>query len=521
MSNTPTLVRRSRIGELLVASGKLSPEELAAALEYCGERGLKLGQALVALHLVTQHDLAQALRSQGRIHCLHLSAAIVDGEISRLLPEGLARKFVAIPIHRVAGRVTVAMEDPGEEYDVDEIAVAIGEPIFAVHAEPEKILEAIARAWHQTNTAAVKSPEVPRFTSVRGTLPQDDPDLAALTLVRAALREAKSLGALSFHVEATSRGAEMSFRVGRARTPAALFPVEWTEACARTLLSLAGAKSSDERAAGRFELDGEALELDVATISSQHGRCVRASIRVPLAPTTFDDLELEIGEREGVQGWLAESGVVLVAGAAHSSADAVVADLTRRAARAGRRVYRLGSPGEPEEGVVHVRRGIRGDAALDLLAIQEQSPEVVETGLLTGRESLAAALELARRGALVLVRVEARDGAAAACELLAASTDRAAASTLLLGCLSIAEFRPDGPLNVAGMASRRMAEVLSMSVNLRVVLQRETDAVSVREAVSVLGKPSLEARGREFVARGIATEAEIERAFRRAAGVLS
>ncbi len=521
MSNTPTLVRRSRIGELLVAEGKLSPEELAAALAYREERGLKLGQALVALHLVTQQDLAQALRSQGRVHCLHLSAGIVDAHVSRLLSEEMARKYVAVPVHRVAGRVTVAMEDPSEEYDVDAIAVAIGEPIFAVHAEPERILEAITRAWPAMTTATSTAPELPRFTLVRGSLPQDDPDLAALTLVRAALREAKTLRALSFHVESTSRGAEMSFRVDRARTPAALFPVEWADACARTLLSLAGAGSSDERAAGRLELDGEVLDLDVATITGQHGRCVRATIRPPLAPTTIDDLDLQDTERARVVSWLSEPGVVLIVGAASSSADAVAADLARRAARAGSRVYRLGAVGEPDEGVVHVRRGQRGDAALDLRAILEQSPEVVETGLIAGRESLRAALDLARRGALVLVRVEARDGAAAACEWLAASSDFASASPHLVGWLAIAEVRLARAAGAAGPSFRRIAEVFHVSSAPRSVFARGTDATQVREAVRALGTPTLETRGRELVADAIACEAEIERALRRAAGVLS
>jgi len=43
----------------------------------------------------------------------------------------------------------------------------------------------------------------------------------------------------------------------------------------------------------------------------------------------------------------------------------------------------------------------------------------------------------------------------------------------------------------------------------------------VREAVRGLGTPTLETRGRELVADAIACEAEIERALRRAAGVLS
>ena len=79
MKSAPSTVsKRKPLGELLVQMGLLTEAELDAALAFKRENGLKLGQALVALHLVNQSDLAEALRAQGTVHCIHLTPELVD-----------------------------------------------------------------------------------------------------------------------------------------------------------------------------------------------------------------------------------------------------------------------------------------------------------------------------------------------------------------------------------------------------------------------------------------------------------
>lgn len=533
MSNTPTLVRRSQIGELLVAEGKLSREELAAALAYREERGLKLGQALVALHLVTQHDLARALRSQGRVHCLNLTQGIVDPDVARLLPEDMARQYVALPVHRVAGRVTVAMEDPAEEYDVAAIALALGEPVFAVHADPERILEQIERIHGGASGPPAPALEGPRFTLVRGPLPAEDPDEAAAKLVLAALREARAIGAESFHVESTARGAEMTFRVDGVRTPAAVLPADWAEVCARSLSRLAGASPGAARATGTLQLDGEVFDVEVATLASLHGPCARLVLQARSAPLGLDDLPLESEERATVRGWLAGRGVVLVAGPARAACDGLAADLAGRAAGAGRRLYRLGSPLEACVGAVAVPWGSDDDQASGLRAIGEQAPDVVDTGVVRDLRAWDAVIELARGGALVIARVEARDGADAWARLLRHVDDPSSAASLALGAVSVREVRvacpdcraasPEGPVASACPSCRgtglqgatRIAEVLDFRGPLAERLVEHAGARELRTAARALGIPTLEERGRELVRRGITNEREVTRALER------
>jgi len=533
MSNTPTLIRRSQIGELLVAEGKLSREELAAALAYREERGLKLGQALVALHLVTQHDLARALRSQGRVHCLNLTPGIVDCDVARRLSEDMARQYVALPVHRVAGRITVAMEDPAEEYDVSAIALALGEPVFAVHADPERILEQIERIHGSAARAPAAALEGPRFTLVRGPLPAEDPDEAAAKLVLAALREARAIGAESFHVECTARGAEMTFRVDGARTPAAVLPADWAEVCARSLTRLAGASPGTPRATGSLQLDGEVFDVEVATLTGFHGPCARLALRARAASLALDDLPLEAEERASVRGWLAGRGIVLVAGPARSSCDELAADLAGRAAEAGRRLYRLGSPPEACAGAVAVPCGADGDQASGLRAVCDQAPDVVETGVVRDVRAWDAVIELARQGALVIARVEARDGADAVARLLRHADDPAAAAQLALGALSVREVRvacpdcraasPEGPVASACASCRgaglqgttRIAEILDFRGPLAERIESDAGAGRIRAAARALGIPTLEERGRELVRRAITNERELKRALER------
>ncbi|MBL8862795.1 MAG: hypothetical protein JNK02_12415 [Planctomycetes bacterium] len=532
MTHTPTLARRSQIGELLVSEGKLSREELEAALAYREERGLKLGQALVALHLVTQQDLAGALRSQGRVHCLNLTPGILDLEVARLLPEAMARQYAAVPVHRVAGRITVAMEDPAEEYDVDAIAIALGEPVFAVHADVERIQLAITRAW--CAPGAGKQAEPPRFTLLRGPLPEHEPEEAAAALVRAALREAVVLGADSFQVESTIRGTELDFRVDGARTPPAVLGADWAPALVQALVAAAGGDPRALHAQGVADVDGSRVALEVAALSSMLGPCARAAIVARSPRATLDDLPLENEERVAAAGWLALRGVLLVAGARGSAAEALSEDLALRAARLGRRVYRLGAAGEPlDAALVHVPRGAAHDTAGDLEAIARLAPDVVETGLLEEPRAFVAALDAARRGLLVLARVEARDAAEAAARCLAASGDRSSAG-LLLGALALVDVRLTCAACAAGSsrdcprcagrgvdAVRRVAEALDLHGPLREVLERGADAAATRRAARELGYPLLIDRGRELVEAGLASETEWERALRRASGAFA
>ncbi|HLH19730.1 MAG TPA: hypothetical protein VKX45_21080, partial [Bryobacteraceae bacterium] len=63
-----------RLGEILIARGKIGPDDLARALELQQERGDKLGKILVDMGLVAQRDMLAALSDQ-----IGLPLVTIDG----------------------------------------------------------------------------------------------------------------------------------------------------------------------------------------------------------------------------------------------------------------------------------------------------------------------------------------------------------------------------------------------------------------------------------------------------------
>ncbi len=531
MSNTPVSLRRSQLGELLVGEGKLSREELEAALAYRQERGLKLGQALVALHLVTQQDLANALRSQGRVHCLNLTPGLVELEVARLLPEAMARQYVAVAVHRVAGRITVAMEDPAEEYDVDAISVALGEPIFPVHAEPERILEMLDRVYPAAPPPA--EPEQPRFSLVRGPLPDTDPEEAADALARGALREACAVGAASLHVEATARGTEISFRVEGARTPVTILPPEWTEPLVQRLLALAGGGAEADSARGSCEIGGARFALDVALLVGLEGRCARAAIDSIEELRGLADSDFEPEELSLIRRWAAGSGLVLLVGREDCALTATAASILQHCASEGRRVYMFSDVPRSPAGAVLIARTAGAELAHDLERLARQTPDVVDAGDLASGDDLRAATRLAGGDTFVVARRCARDGAAAAQALAVHGGDPLTAADVLRGtiaqrtvrllCQACCTTSPEGSelggcesCQGTGWSGRAVLhEVLDFEGPLRAPLERGSNAASIREAASSLGFPSLSERGASLVRQGLTTRREVERALAR------
>ncbi len=103
-----------RLGEILVKSKVLTEDRLPGALAYQRKTASRLGDALVALGLVTEKQIRQAL-------CMQLNIAFVDLEhyvpdsnlgLARLIPKTFAFRHRVVAIARAGDSLTVVMDDP-------------------------------------------------------------------------------------------------------------------------------------------------------------------------------------------------------------------------------------------------------------------------------------------------------------------------------------------------------------------------------------------------------------------------
>ncbi len=104
-----------RIGELLVAQGLVTDQDLRDVLVYARQRSMRLCSALVAKGRLLPDDASRALADQHGVHAAlvkHLDGR--DMTLATKLPPQLARDLVALPLALARdGAMVVCVRDPG------------------------------------------------------------------------------------------------------------------------------------------------------------------------------------------------------------------------------------------------------------------------------------------------------------------------------------------------------------------------------------------------------------------------
>jgi Type II secretion system (T2SS), protein E, N-terminal domain len=139
-----------KLGQLLVARGWITVQQLTRALQTQNAVGGRVGTCLLEMEVLGEDLLARSLSEQ-----LGVPAAAVEDlraipeEVQRLIPEKLARRCRTIPFRVSGGRLDVAMQDPRNLVCQDEIAFACGRRV-KVHVLHElRIYEALQRYYHE------------------------------------------------------------------------------------------------------------------------------------------------------------------------------------------------------------------------------------------------------------------------------------------------------------------------------------------------------------------------------------
>src|SRR5579885_2412525 len=101
-----------RLGEMLMARGLLSAEDLDRALELQKERGEKIGKVLVDLGFVAARDVLTALSDQLAIPVVTFEERPEASPETDNLPPRFMRQFRCLPVSFHDHTVRLAMADP-------------------------------------------------------------------------------------------------------------------------------------------------------------------------------------------------------------------------------------------------------------------------------------------------------------------------------------------------------------------------------------------------------------------------
>lgn len=110
-----------QLGEMLIGSKVITPQQLEEGLRVQKEKGGLIGQVLVSLGYTTEEAIAQALTAQYGFPYLPLSNYDIDPVVVRIIPEHVARQYGLIAVDRVGNILTIVMANPLNTQAVEDV----------------------------------------------------------------------------------------------------------------------------------------------------------------------------------------------------------------------------------------------------------------------------------------------------------------------------------------------------------------------------------------------------------------
>jgi general secretion pathway protein E len=147
-------VAGKRIGEILVAAGKVTAAAVDQALAQQQSEGGLIGEILQKNHACSEDDVLRALGAQlGMPFVADFPVADMDSELAAKVPIGFAKQHRVMPLRREGDTVMVAMSDPLDIGALDDVRGMIAANVQPVLFPSAKILEAINQVFGRKQDA--------------------------------------------------------------------------------------------------------------------------------------------------------------------------------------------------------------------------------------------------------------------------------------------------------------------------------------------------------------------------------
>ena len=212
----------SRIGDLLVRTGLITPDQLEQAAQAQQAGGGFLGTHLVKLGFISQEDLLQTISQQYGVPILELENAEIDQNILQLIPANLAIKHNLVPIVQKDRTLTVAMVDPTNMVALNDIKFITGLDIQVCVAAEREVKQAHER-FYEGNVSYDSIISDFEAEDVQVVETEDEVNLSELEkatedapvvkLVNAIMADAIKKGASDIHIEPYEKTFRVRFRI--------------------------------------------------------------------------------------------------------------------------------------------------------------------------------------------------------------------------------------------------------------------------------------------------------------------
>ncbi|HET7480223.1 MAG TPA: ATPase, T2SS/T4P/T4SS family [Rubrobacteraceae bacterium] len=418
----------TRIGDILLAEGKVSAGQLEEAQLTARERRQDLGKTLLSLGYVSEEDLARALAARLRLEFVELTERDVDRAAASLVDQRVLRRLGAMPLRVSDGRLVVAMSDPTNIYALEDLRMISGypvTPVVALETEIRRVQNKLFAVGEEVTELLQEAAGESVFedhgeVELGGDAGAEDAPI--VRLVGSVLQQAVGEGASDVHIEPRARELTVRYRVDGVLREVMSIPPKLQSGVIARLKILANLNIAERRVPqdGRFSvrLGGQKIDVRAASLPTVFGE----KIVLRLLDTSNVEANLEqLGFRTDIfetyeQIFRRPYGAILVTGPTGSGKSTTLYATLSELNSPERNIITVEDPVEFRmEGINQIQVNAKAGLtfASGLRSILRSDPDVVMIGEIRDFETAKISVEAALTGHLVLATLHTNNAPSA------------------------------------------------------------------------------------------------------------
>jgi len=427
-----------RLGDLLVAKGYLTQEQLRSALEHQsrGNHSKLLGEILVELQYCTEDQIVECLAREYGVPYAKLDNRLYDPKIVDVLPREYIENNLVLPLFVVRGTLTIAVSEPSNLFLIDEIRSLTGLEVQIVAATAKDIrrmITALPNSKVFVIDDIIENSQEAEVTLIEEAI-EDIGDIEEIAgqspvirLVNYLIFNAVKEGASDIHIEPAERCLRVRHRIDGRLHKALEVPLHLLGAVTSRIKIMASMDISERRLPqdGRVNvlLEGRKIDLRVSTFPTARGE--KTVIRVLDTRAISLNLE-ELGFAEDVlatfrQHIRAPNGIILATGPTGSGKSTTLYAALNEISSMENNICTVEDPIEyhlPLINQFQVQEKIGLTFSRALRTLLRQDPDIIMVGEIRDEETARTAIQAALTGHLVFSTLHTNDACSAITRLI-------------------------------------------------------------------------------------------------------
>lgn len=445
--------KKIRIGDVLVAAGAITEEQLQEGLAKQKETGRKLGNALVDLGFISNDMLITVLTTQLGIDYIELKGAKIEEKVIHMVPENMVTKYQAIPIEIDPDNpniLKVAMADPMDIMAMDDIGLVTNLQVEPMLASEEGIRNAIDKYYGSAQ--AMEAAEAYRQEQQNALGGDDEEDgneeidnSPIVLLVKQIIEGGVRQRASDIHIEALENSVRVRYRIDGALKQVMSYDLSILAGITARIKIIGGMDIAEKRKPqdGRITIMVDRREFDV---------------RVSILPTVFGEKTvMRLTSKDGLTkpksalGFDAEQekvfdnilsnphGIILVTGPTGSGKSTTLYTSLSELNTEDVNIITVEDPVEANiNGINQVQVNNRADMtfAAALRSILRQDPDIIMIGEIRDGETAGIAVQAAITGHLVVSTLHTNSAASTITRLIDMGIESYIAGDAVVGVIA-------------------------------------------------------------------------------------